>query len=116
MKTNVTLCFSATQALMAAKAGASYISPFVGRLDDVGHDGMELVRQIATIYDNYAFDTEIIVASARGTQHVLEAALIGADICTMPYDVLTKLLNHPLTDVGVEKFLADWNKAGLKIR
>jgi transaldolase len=116
IKTNVTLCFNATQALIAAKAGASFISPFVGRLDDIGHNGMDLVREIATIYDNYAFDTEIIVASARGPQHVLQAALIGADITTMPYAVFQMLLSHPLSDIGEKKFLDDWNQAGLKIR
>lgn len=115
IKTNVTLCFSPTQALLAAKAGATYISPFVGRLDDISTTGMDLVREIAQIYDNYAYDTEIIVASARGPQHVREAALTGADIVTMPYDAFTKLFNHPLTEVGLEKFLADWNAAGLQI-
>jgi transaldolase len=111
IKTNVTLCFSAVQALLAAKAGADYISPFVGRLDDAGHVGMDLVEQIATIYDNYGFDTEIIVASVRNPLHVLDAAMIGADIATIPFAVIRQLIKHPLTDVGLEKFLADWKKA-----
>jgi transaldolase len=110
IRTNVTLCFSPSQALLAAKAGASYISPFVGRLDDVSHDGMELVSQIRTIYDNYGFDTEIIVASIRGSNHVVESALMGADIATIPFAVIEKLVKHPLTDVGIERFLADWEK------
>ncbi|MGW8313677.1 MAG: fructose-6-phosphate aldolase [Desulfuromonadales bacterium] len=108
LKTNVTLVFSPVQALLAAKAGASYVSPFVGRLDDVGHDGMEIVDQIRTIFDNYGYATEIIVASVRSPQHVLQAGLIGADICTIPYSVMLQLAKHPLTDVGLEKFLADW--------
>ncbi|MHB8712399.1 MAG: fructose-6-phosphate aldolase [Trichloromonadaceae bacterium] len=111
IRTNVTLAFSPLQALLAAKAGATYVSPFVGRLDDIGHDGMEGVEQIRTIFDNYGYDTEIIVASVRSPLHVLNAALIGADICTIPYSVLGQLAKHPLTDVGIEKFLADWNKA-----
>jgi transaldolase len=110
--TNVTLCFSAIQALMAAKAGAAYISPFVGRLDDIGHIGMELVEEIITIYDNYGFETEVIVASVRNPIHVLEAALMGADIATIPFKVIQQLTKHPLTDIGVEKFLADWKKQG----
>ncbi|MCG2776660.1 MAG: fructose-6-phosphate aldolase [Desulfobacterales bacterium] len=112
INTNVTLCFSAIQALMAAKAGAAYISPFVGRLDDIGHIGMELVEEIITIYDNYGFETEVIVASIRNPIHVLEAALMGADIATIPFKVIQQLTKHPLTDIGVEKFLADWNKQG----
>lgn len=108
--TNVTLCFSPLQALAAAKAGARYISPFVGRLDDVAATGMELVEQIVTIYGNYGFETEIIVASIRNPIHVLDAALMGADIATMPFNVIRQLLKHPLTDIGLEKFLADWNK------
>ncbi|MFC1868840.1 fructose-6-phosphate aldolase [Thermodesulfobacteriota bacterium] len=112
ISTNVTLCFSPIQALMAAKAGADYISPFVGRLDDIGHVGMEMVEQIATIYENYAYDTEIIVASIRNPIHVLDAALMGADISTIPYKVMEQLIKHPLTDIGLEKFLADWNKTG----
>lgn len=110
IKTNVTVTFSPLQALLAAKCGASYISPFVGRLDAVGHVGMELVRQIKTIYDNYGFNTEIIVAAVRHPTHVLEAALAGADICTMSFDVLEQLYNHPLTDLGIEMFLNDWKK------
>ncbi len=110
IRTNVTLVFSPLQALLAAKAGATYVSPFIGRLDDVGHDGMDGVEQIRTIFDNYGFGTEIIVASVRSPLHVLNAALVGADICTIPYGVLTQLAKHPLTDVGIEKFLADWNK------
>jgi len=115
IKTNCTLCFSPNQALLAAKVGATFISPFIGRLDDIGHRGMDLVEQIAQIYDNYDFETEIIVSSVRHPQHVVEAALIGADICTIPFAVLEKMFNHPLTDVGVERFLADWNKAGLSL-
>jgi len=110
LKTNVTLVFSPLQALLAAKAGASYVSPFIGRLDDIGHDGMEIVDQIRTIFDNYGYATEIIVASVRSPQHVLQAGLIGADICTIPYSVMLQLAKHPLTDVGLEKFLADWQK------
>ena len=112
IKTNVTLCFSAIQALMAAKAGAAYISPFVGRLDDISHRSMELVEDIITIYDNYGFETEVIVASVRNPIHVLDAALMGADIATIPYKVIQQLTKHPLTDIGLEKFLADWKKQG----
>jgi transaldolase len=112
IKTNVTLVFSALQALMAAKAGASFVSPFVGRLDDLSQEGMLLIEQIAEIYSNYAFDTEIIVASIRNPLHVLESALIGADIATIPYGVLKKLAAHPLTDKGIQSFLNDWKKAG----
>ncbi len=110
IKTNVTLVFSPLQALLAAKAGATYVSPFVGRLDDVGHDGMELISQVVQIYDNYGFETEIIVASIRHPQHVLQAALIGADIATIPFKVIKQLAKHPLTDIGIEKFLEDWAK------
>jgi transaldolase len=110
IKTNVTVTFSPLQALLAAKCGATYISPFVGRLDAVGHFGMEVVRQIKTIYGNYGFKTEIIVAAVRHPTHVLEAALAGADICTMSIDVLQQLYDHPLTDVAVELFLKDWAK------
>lgn len=110
IKTNVTLVFSANQALMAAKAGASFVSPFVGRLDDVSHEGMLLVEQIVEIYSNYAFETEVIVASVRNPLHVLESALIGADIATIPYSVLSRLAAHPLTDRGIEAFLNDWKK------
>lgn len=112
INTNVTLCFSPIQALMAAKAGAAYISPFVGRLDDISHIGMELVEEIITIYDNYGFETEVIVASVRNPTHVLDAALMGADIATIPFKVIQQLTKHPLTDIGVEKFLADWKKQG----
>ncbi len=110
IKVNVTLCFSPTQALIAAKAGATFISPFIGRLDDISTSGMDLIEQIVTIYDNYGFETEVLVASVRHAMHVVEAALIGADIVTMPFAVIDKLLNHPLTDAGLEKFLADWEK------
>ncbi len=113
INTNVTLCFSPTQALMAAKAGAAYVSPFVGRLDDISNRGMDLVEQIITIYDNYGFDTEVIVASIRNPTHVVDAALMGADIATIPYNVIQQLIKHPLTDIGLEKFLADWKKMGL---
>ncbi|MBW1721901.1 MAG: fructose-6-phosphate aldolase [Deltaproteobacteria bacterium] len=112
IRTNVTLCFSPIQALMAAKAGASYISPFIGRLDDVSQRGMSLVEQIVTIYENYGYETEVLVASVRNPVHVLEAALIGADIATIPFKVMEQLINHPLTDIGLEKFLADWRKMG----
>jgi transaldolase len=111
IRTNVTLVFSPLQALMAAKAGASFVSPFVGRLDDVSQDGMELVEQVVEIYSNYAFDTEVIVASVRNPLHVLQSALMGADIATIPFDVLAKLAAHPLTDKGIKAFLDDWNKA-----
>ncbi len=109
--TNVTLCFSPNQALLAAKAGASFVSPFIGRLDDIGHVGMQIVVDIAEIYSNYAFDTEIIVASIRHPVHVYEAAVVGADIATIPPAVLDKMINHPLTDVGIKRFLDDWKKA-----
>jgi transaldolase len=111
IKTNVTLVFSPLQALMAAKAGANYVSPFVGRLDDLSQDGMQLVEQIVEIYGNYAYDTEVIVASVRNPLHVLDAALLGADIATIPFDVLKRLAAHPLTDRGISAFLADWEKA-----
>jgi transaldolase len=110
IKTNVTLIFSPMQALMAAKAGASYVSPFVGRLDDISHVGMDLVSDIMNIYGNYGYETEVIVASVRNPVHVVEAALIGADIATLPYKVIDQLAKHPLTDIGMEKFLADWEK------
>ncbi len=110
IKTNVTLCFSPSQALLAAKAGATYISPFVGRLDDISHDGMELISQIVQIYKNYDYKTEVLVASIRHPLHLVEAALMGADVCTMPFSVIDKLFNHPLTDMGLEKFLSDWKK------
>jgi len=114
VKVNVTLCFSATQALLAAKAGASYISPFVGRLDDISIDGMQLIRDIKTIYTNYNYKTEILVASIRHPIHVLEAAKIGADVCTMPFSVIMALYKHPLTDIGLKRFLDDWNKSKKK--
>jgi len=112
ISTNVTLCFSPIQALMAAKAGASYISPFIGRLDDISQRGMDLIEQIVTIYENYGYETEVLVASIRNPVHVLEAALVGADIATIPFKVMEQLINHPLTDIGLEKFLADWKKMG----
>ncbi|RWM25140.1 fructose-6-phosphate aldolase [Mesorhizobium sp.] len=112
---NVTLCFSANQALLAAKAGASFISPFVGRIDDTGSDGMELISEIRTIYDNYDFKTEILTASVRTVNHVKQAALIGADVVTAPPATLKALVNHPLTDKGLAAFLADWAKTGQKI-
>ncbi len=108
--TNVTLVFSPTQALLAAKAGATYISPFVGRLDDISHIGMDIVKQIVTIYDNYDFSTEVIVASIRNPLHVVESALMGADITTIPFGVIKQLVKHPLTDIGIERFLSDWKK------
>jgi len=110
IRTNVTLCFSATQALLAAKAGASFVSPFVGRLDDISHRGMDLIEDIRTVFDNYNFTTEIIVASVRNPLHVLDAALMGADIATVPFKVLENLLKHPLTDIGIKRFLDDWKK------
>lgn len=112
---NVTLCFSATQALLAAKAGATFISPFIGRIDDMGVDGMELIAEIRTIYDNYGFDTEILAASIRTVNHVKQAALIGADVATVPPATLKALVKHPLTDKGLEAFLADWKKTGQTI-
>lgn len=113
---NVTLCFSAAQALLAAKAGATFVSPFVGRLDDIGEDGMSLIDDIKEIYDNYPnFETEILVASVRHPMHVVEAARLGADVCTIPPAVLRKLFNHPLTDRGLEAFLKDWATTGQKI-
>lgn len=111
IKTNVTLVFSPLQALMAAKAGATFVSPFIGRLDDLSQEGLLLVEQIVEIYSNYAFDTEIIVASIRNPLHVLESALMGADIATIPFDVLAKLAAHPMTDKGLKAFLDDWDKA-----
>jgi len=110
IKTNVTLVFSTLQALMAAKAGAAYVSPFVGRLDDLAQDGLVIVDQIVTIYDNYDYDTEVIVASVRNPLHVLDSALMGADIATIPFNVLAKLASHPMTDKGIQAFMADWEK------
>ncbi|MCK5747113.1 MAG: fructose-6-phosphate aldolase, partial [Oricola sp.] len=115
IKTNVTLCFSANQALLAAKAGASFISPFIGRLDDINVDGMELIRDIRVIYDNYDFRTEILAASIRSPNHVKDAALAGADVATVPPSVLKSLVSHPLTDKGLKAFLDDWAKTGQKI-
>ncbi len=110
IKTNVTLVFSVAQALLAAKAGATYVSPFVGRLDDIGVNGMDLIHDIMTVYSNYGFQSEVIVASVRSPQHVLDAALIGADIATIPLKVIEQLARHPLTDIGIQQFLADWEK------
>jgi len=110
IKTNVTLVFSAGQALLAAKAGATLVSPFIGRLDDIAEDGMALIEEIVTVFSNYAFETEVLVASVRHPRHVIDAATLGADICTLPPDILNKLIHHPLTDTGLAKFLADWEK------
>lgn len=110
--TNVTLCFSAAQALLAAKAGAAYISPFVGRVDDLAASGMELIEQVVALYANYDFDTEVLVASVRHPLHVVQAALIGADVATLPFSTLEKLYHHPLTDSGLDRFLADWTQTG----
>jgi transaldolase len=115
LKVNVTLCFNATQALLAAKAGASFISPFIGRLDDAGQEGMELIEEIRRIYDNYDFGTEILAASIRTVNHVKYAALAGADIATVPVAIMKALVKHPLTDKGLDAFLADWKKTGQKI-
>ena len=112
---NVTLCFSANQALIAAKAGATFISPFIGRLDDINLDGMDLIQDIRTIYDNYGFETQILAASIRSVNHVLDAARIGADVMTAPPEVIKKLASHPLTDKGLEQFMADWKKTGQNI-
>lgn len=109
IRTNCTLCFSATQALIAAKAGATYISPFIGRLDDISNDGMQLIEDVVTIYDNYGFETEVLAASIRHPMHVLESARLGADVATMPLNVIEQLLHHPKTDSGLERFLDDWN-------
>lgn len=110
IKTNCTLCFSSTQALIAAKAGATYISPFIGRLDDISTDGMNLIQEIVQIYNNYGFETEVLAASIRHPMHVVQAALMGADVSTMPLKVIEALLKHPLTDIGLERFLSDWEK------
>jgi transaldolase len=112
IKTNVTLCFSAAQALVAAKAGATYISPFVGRLDDVGEEGMKLIEDVVGIYQNFEFATQVLVASARHPIHVVQAAQLGADVVTIPFKVLEQLYKHPLTDLGLDRFLADWKKTG----
>jgi len=114
IKTNTTLVFSPTQALLAAKAGSTYVSPFIGRLDDISQTGMDLIEQIVTIFENYDFDSQVIVASIRNPIHVLEAALIGAHVATIPYKVIEQLVQHPLTDIGIERFLADWKKVPKK--
>ncbi len=110
IRVNMTLVFSASQALLAAKVGAAYVSPFVGRLDDISHYGMDLVEQMVTIFDNYGYPTEVIVASVRNPLHVVDAAMVGAHIATIPFSVIDQLVKHPLTDIGIEKFLADWKK------
>ena len=115
IKTNLTLCFSPAQALLVAKAGATYVSPFLGRLDDIAHVGMELVRTIRTIYDNYEFETRILAASLRNPLHVVDAAVAGADVATLPFAVFQMLIKHPLTDIGLKRFLDDWQKAGVKL-
>jgi transaldolase len=115
LKTNLTLCFSPTQALLVAKAGATYVSPFLGRLDDIAHVGMDLIRTIRTIFDNYDFKTQILAASLRNPLHVVDAAVAGADVVTLPFAVFQMLIKHPLTDIGLKRFLEDWQKAGLKL-
>ncbi|MCB2204863.1 fructose-6-phosphate aldolase [bacterium] len=115
IKTNVTLCFSPTQALLAAKAGATYISPFIGRLDDISQDGMELIQQIVTIYQNYDYRTEVLAASIRHPLHVLDAAMIGADVATIPFKIINQMFKHPLTDSGLERFLDDWKNNETKL-
>ncbi len=112
IRTNVTLCFSTAQALLAAKAGATYISPFIGRLDDVGHDGMQLIEEVVEVYDNYDFETQVLVASVRHPLHVVQSARVGAGVVTLPFKVLEKLYRHPLTDIGLASFLSDWEKTG----
>lgn len=114
IQTNATLCFSPNQGLLVAKAGATYVSPFVGRIDDVGNPGMELIRDLVTIFNNYMFGTQVIVASVRHAQHVYESAMIGADVVTIPFKVIEQLIKHPLTDVGIKSFLADWEKVKKK--
>jgi transaldolase len=113
IRTNVTLCFSATQALLAAKAGAAYISPFVGRLDDIAEEGMELIEQIMAIYSNYEYDTKVLVASVRHPIHIVQAGMLGADVATIPFKVLEQLYKHPLTDIGLDRFTSDWKKTGM---
>lgn len=113
IKVNVTLCFSVNQGILAARAGATFVSPFLGRLDDINQDGMELIRQMVIVFDNYGFETEVLAASIRHPVHITDAALAGADIATMPYKVFKQLIHHPLTDAGQEKFMADWKKAQL---
>ncbi|HZS34897.1 MAG TPA: fructose-6-phosphate aldolase [Methylomirabilota bacterium] len=115
VRTNLTLCFSPSQALLVAKAGATYVSPFLGRLDDISHVGMDLVRTIRKIYDNYEFETQVLAASLRNPLHVVDAALAGADVATLPYTVFQQLLKHPLTDAGLKRFLEDWQKAGVTL-
>ena len=115
LKTNLTLCFSPTQALIVAKAGATYVSPFLGRLDDIAHVGMDLIRTIRAIYRNYGFPTQILAASLRNPLHIVDAALAGADVATMPFAVFQMLLKHPLTDIGLKRFLDDWQKSGLSL-
>ena len=115
IRTNCTLIFSTNQALVAAKAGASYVSPFIGRLDDAGATGMDLIREIVTVFDNFGFDTEVLVASVRHPLHVTEAALAGGDVATMPFKVFQQLMKHPLTDIGLARFLEDWNKTQVKV-
>jgi transaldolase len=115
LKTNLTLCFSPTQALFVAKAGATYVSPFLGRLDDIGHVGMDLIRTIRTIYRNYGFPTQILAASLRNPLHIVDAAVAGSDVATMPFAVFQMLLKHPLTDIGLKRFLDDWQKAGVSM-
>jgi transaldolase len=115
IRVNQTLCFSAPQALLSAKAGATYISPFLGRLDDIAHVGMDLIRDICEIYRNYGFKTQVLAASIRNPLHVVDAAKAGAHVCTMPFNVLEQLMKHPLTDIGLKRFLDDWNKAGVKM-
>ena len=115
IQTNCTLVFSANQALIAAKAGASYVSPFIGRLDDAGHDGMDVIREIVTIFDNFGFDTEVLVASIRHPLHVAQAAMAGGDIATVPFKVFDQLIKHPLTDVGLARFLSDWKKVESRV-
>lgn len=115
INTNVTLCFSPTQALLAAKAGATYISPFIGRIDDVGTDGMDLIQQIVTIYQNYGYKTEVLAASIRHPLHVLQAAMIGADVATIPFKIIDQMFKHPLTDIGLQRFLDDWKKNEAKL-
>lgn len=114
IKVNVTLCFSASQALLAAKAGATYISPFIGRLDDIGQNGMQLISDIVQIYGNYGYETEVLAASIRHPMHIVDAALMGADVATIPFKVIQQLVKHPLTDKGLDSFLSDWKKSGLE--
>ena len=116
IKINTTLCFSPLQSLLAAKAGATYVSPFIGRLDDIGHEGMEGIRQLRDIFDNYQLATEILVASVRSPMHIIDSAVIGADVVTLPFSVFKQMIAHPLTDIGLEKFLADWEKVPAELR